>query len=39
MNFTDDYDEIFKYILVGDSGVGKSSILLKYSKDCFSTND
>lgn len=31
---TDD-NMVFKFILVGDTGVGKSSILLKYSEDKF----
>lgn len=30
-----DSDVVFKFILVGDTGVGKSSILLKYSEDKF----
>lgn len=31
----EDYDIIFKVILIGDSGVGKSNILLKYIKNEF----
>lgn len=31
-----DFDVLFKMILVGDSGVGKSNILTRYTKDSFS---
>lgn len=30
------YDKLFKIILVGDSGVGKSSLLLRYCEDSYS---
>jgi len=36
MSFDDDYDLIFKVVLIGDSGVGKSNILSRYLKDEFS---
>ncbi len=36
MNFDDDYDMIFKVVLIGDSGVGKSNILSRYIRDEFS---
>lgn len=29
------YDHLFKILLVGDSGVGKSSILLRFVEDSF----
>jgi small GTP-binding protein len=32
----EDYDMIFKVVLIGDSGVGKSNILLRYLKNEFS---
>ena len=35
MNFDDDYDMIFKIVLIGDSGVGKSNILSRYIKNEF----
>jgi Ras-related protein Rab-11A len=38
MNSQDDYDLIFKVVLIGDSGVGKSNILTRYLKDEFSLN-
>jgi Ras-related protein Rab-1A len=32
----EDYDYLFKILLIGDSGVGKSCLLLKYTDDIFS---
>lgn len=34
----DHYDHLFKIVLIGDSGVGKSNILLRYTKDDFKLN-
>ena len=31
-----EFDYMFKLILIGSAGVGKSNILLKYTKDQFS---
>jgi Ras-related protein Rab-11A len=31
----DDYDYLFKLVLVGRSGVGKSNILSRYTKNTF----
>jgi small GTP-binding protein len=36
--FEDDYDMIFKIILVGDSGVGKTNIHNRYIKNDFNIN-
>lgn len=35
MNFDDEYDMIFKVVLIGDSGVGKTNILSRYIRDEF----
>jgi len=34
MNF--DYDYLFKIVLIGDSGVGKSSLMLRFGEDQYS---
>lgn len=36
MIFEDDYDMIFKTVLIGDSAVGKTNILSRYTRDEFS---
>jgi len=30
-----EYDYLFKIVIIGDSGVGKSSILIRFSDDSF----
>jgi GTPase SAR1 family protein len=35
MDLQSDYDYLFKLVLVGDSSVGKSSILLRFTDDTF----
>ena len=34
-----DYDSMFKILLIGDSQVGKSSLMNKYANDTFTTNN
>ena len=34
--FSNDYDYLFKLLLIGDSGVGKSSVLSRFSDNEFS---
>lgn len=36
MALTQDYDYIFKVLIIGNSSVGKSSLLLRFSDDLFS---
>ena len=32
------YDQLFKFVIVGNSSVGKSSLLLRFADDQFSEN-
>ena len=32
------YDTLIKLLLIGDSGVGKSCLLLRFSEDSFQTS-
>ena len=33
-----EYDHLFKVLLIGDAGVGKSSMLLRFTEDTFDEN-
>ncbi len=34
----EEYDYLYKIVLIGDSGVGKSNLLLRFTKDQFKVN-
>ena len=33
-----EYDYLFKYLIIGNSGVGKSCLLIRFTDDCWSDN-
>lgn len=38
LNFQEDYDYLIKILLIGNTSVGKSSILMQFSENKFNTN-
>ncbi|CAH2011867.1 unnamed protein product [Acanthoscelides obtectus] len=36
-NMAKTYDYLFKLLLIGDSGVGKTCVLFRFSEDAFNT--
>lgn len=34
----DEYDYLFKLVMIGDSRVGKTNLLMRYTKDEFDNN-
>ena len=38
MEYNDNIDHLFKLVVLGESGVGKTNIILRYSKNKFDPN-